>query len=103
MLEGVLSIGRHPAPEDQFGAHKLRQRIVKAVLRHLSDGTDQLVRERASKRGTDLSDLPCRRQTVETSKQRALKGGRYRQPWSRARHGVTITSFCDDAAFDHGL
>ena len=61
MLEGVLSIGRHPAPEDQFGAHKLLQRIIKAVLRHLSDGTDQLVRERASKRRADLSDLACRR------------------------------------------
>src|SRR5262249_20891703 len=50
VLEGVLRIGGHAAPEDQFGADQLRQGIVQFPLRYWRDGADQLVRELPAER-----------------------------------------------------
>jgi hypothetical protein len=43
VLESVFGIRRCSALEYQFGAHKLLQGIIHLMLRHLRNGTDQLV------------------------------------------------------------
>jgi hypothetical protein len=43
VLEGVFRIGGRPAPEDQFGVHKLRQGVIQLLPRHCRHRTDQLM------------------------------------------------------------
>ena len=65
VLESVFGVRRSSSAEDQLGGHKLLQRFVQLVLRHLSDSTDHLERERTAKRRSDLRHLPRRREPVK--------------------------------------
>jgi hypothetical protein len=41
MLEGILRIPAVSTPEDQFGAHQLRERVIDLLLQYRCNGTDQ--------------------------------------------------------------
>ena len=103
MLEGVFRVGGHPAPEDQFGVHELRQGVIQPLSRQRRHGTDQLVRELSSERGGDLRDIACRRQAIEPRQERLLERCRDRQRSNRTRRHVPVASFYEQAALNHSL
>jgi len=72
VLEGVFRLGRHAAPEDQFGAHELRQGVVQLLPRHWSDGSDQLVGELTSESSGDLRHVARWRQVIKPRQERRL-------------------------------
>ena len=65
----MLRIRSCPAPEDQFGANELIQRIVYLLLRHHRTSADQLMGELPPKRRPDLCYLTGRSQTIEPCQQ----------------------------------
>ena len=58
VLEGVLSIGRRTAPEDQLGASELFEGFVQLLLRHSRDRADEFIGERTPERGGRAGRAP---------------------------------------------
>src|SRR5215469_7751606 len=103
MLEGIFRVGWYPALKDQLRGHQLCERIIELLLRHLRDGTDQLVRKLTSQTGSDLCDLPHRREAAEPRHERHVERRRDGQRLQRQRYSVMVTLVRDRAAFKHGF
>jgi hypothetical protein len=103
MFEGIFSVGRAAAPEHQFGADELIQRLVKLRLGHVRGRADQFVRELAPERRRDLGHLAGRRKAVKPRQQGSLQRRGDRQSRQARSRRVVVAGVVQDAAFDHGL
>jgi hypothetical protein len=103
VLKGVRGIRRRPAPEHQLGAYELFQSALQPRLRHLGDGTDQLVGKLTPKRGCDLRNFSSGRQSIEPGQKRGLERRWDRQRDDRPGHGVMVSGIGHPSALDDRL
>src|SRR6266850_7694254 len=101
MFKDILRIRWRASPEEQLSANKLLQGITQLALWHPRRSVQQLVRELAAQRGTDLGHLSHRTLSVKPCHQRVMerRGDRYR--CQRTVKHIVMLPFPQQPAFEH--